>query len=357
MKIKRKEALRKLKQTKSGLAKKEIVEQTGSYLFKDGKVTTYNDEISMSTPLVVGFQGAVKAEKFYKALEGAPTANVDVTADNERVFIRSGEMVAEIEKAEILLPIQDVPQPDPSDCVSLAPDFKEKVKLAAGAASKNFAKQVLCCIHMWGNIIEATDNYRIVRCRTDVSLPEGLDLLIPKDSISSLLKLNPTALAYANGWASFQTEEGVIFSCRVLDAVFIDTEPALTRACESPIYFPPAHLTAILDRAVQFADNDSVGDPKVTISVKDDLLMVQAAQEGSRFRETCKVSFRGSLKFHANPLFLRDALAMNFDKACFSRHGTRIYMKFEKESVTYLLVLGNADANVPTISNKQVKNR
>lgn len=348
MQMDKKEALRKLKQTKPGLAKKEIVEQTGSYLFKNGLVTTNNYEICMSAPLVVGFQGAVAAAKFYKALECAPTATVDVTGDDERVFIRSGEMVAEIEKAEILLPIQDVPQPTPGEWVSLTPDFKEKVKLATGAASKNFSRPALCCIHMWGNIIEATDNCRIVRCRTDVSLPEGLDLLIPKRSISLLLKFNPTALAFANGWASFQTDEGVVFSCRIIDATFPNTEPALTRACESPIYFPPAHLTGILDRAVQFADNDSVGDPKVTISVMDDLLMVQAAQEGSRFRETCKVGFRGSLKFHANPLFLRDALAMNFDKACFSRDGTRIYMKFEKESVTYLLVFGNVDEDGPT---------
>lgn len=355
MMIDRKKALLKLRLTKPGLAKKEIVEQTGAYLFTHDRVCTYNDEIFMSAPLVVGWQGAVAAKKFYNALEGAPTPNVDVTADDERVVIRSGEMVAEIEKAEIILPIQDVPQPGPGEWVSLTPDFKEKSKLTAGAASKNLSRPTLCCIHLRDNIIEATDNFRIIRCRTDVSLPEGLDLLIPKNSMSSLLKLSPTALAYANGWASFKAEDGVVFSCRVLNAAFPDIEPALTRAYESPIYFPPDHLTGILDRAIRFRDNDSIGDPTVTISVIDNLLMVEAGQKGARFRETCKVAFHGKLKFYANPLFLKEALAMNFDKACFSKQGKSIYMKFEKESIMHLLVLGNADTNIPTNLNKESK--
>ncbi len=356
MELNKKEATRKLEQTKPGLAKKEIVEQTGSYHFKNWKVISFNDEISVSAPFPVGFEGAVSAKKLYQVLKRAPTPTVDITADDKRVYVRSGEMLAEIEKAESILPLEDVPLPDPGEWVGLTPDFKEKLKLATGVASKNLAKPTLCCIHMQGNVIEATDNYRIVRCRIDASLPEGLDLLIPKNSVSSLLKFNPTALAYANGWASFKAEEGVVFSCRVLNAAFPNTEPALTRAFESPIYFPPGYLTDILDRAIQFADNDSIGDPTVIISVIDNLLMVEAGQVGARFRETCKVAFRGRLKFYANPLFLKKAIAMKFDRACFSKHGKSIYIKFEDESVTHLLVLSNADANVPAIANKQVKN-
>jgi len=352
MQFDRKEATRKLQQIKPGLAKREIVEQTGSYLFKHERASSYNDEIYMSAPFPVGFEGAVSAEKFSKALEGAPTATVDITADDERVFIRSGEMVVEIKKAEIILPLENIPQHEPGDWVSLAPKFREKAKLATTVASKNLGRPALCGIHMRGDIIEATDNYRIVQCRTDVSLPEGLDLLIPKNSMSHLLKFDPIALAFANGWVSFQTKQDVVFSCRVLDAAFPDTEPAFTRIYESSINFASCNLTGILDRAIWFADDDFLGNPMVIISVIDNLLIVEAGQKQAKFRETCKVAFHGRLKFRANPLYLKEALAMNFDRACLSKQGTSIYMKFEKKSVTYLVVFSNADTNVPTISNQ-----
>ncbi|MGA2228774.1 MAG: hypothetical protein ABSH41_30430 [Syntrophobacteraceae bacterium] len=346
MQIIKKELTRNLQLIKPGQAKKEIVEQTGSYLSKAEHLITYNDEICLSVHFRVGFEGAVAGEKFYKAIRSAPTETVDITADKGRVFVRSGEMVTEMEVAEIILPLENVPRHEPDDWVSLAPDFKEKSKLAAGAASKNLARPVLCCIHMRDNIIEATDNYRIIRCRTAASLPAGIDLLIPKNSMLSLLKMNPAALAYANGWVSFKTAEDVCFSCRVLDATFPNTEPNFTQGWEGPINFQHGNLAEILDRATHFAEENCLGDPIVDISAIDDLLMVEAGQEDARFRETCKIDFRGKLKFHANPLLLKDAFAMKFDKACFSRNGKRIDIKFENESVTYLLVCRSADETI-----------
>jgi len=147
MQIHTKELTRKLRQTKPGLAKRKSWSRQARTYLRMGK-SSPTTTTSPCQPLPGRLSGAVAGEDFYKAIRSAPTATVDITADDERVFIRSGEMVVEIEKAEILLPIQDVPQHEPGDWVSLTPDFKEKSKLAAGAASKNLSRPTLGCIHM-----------------------------------------------------------------------------------------------------------------------------------------------------------------------------------------------------------------
>jgi len=70
MKIKKAELQKALELVKPGLAGKELIEQSTSFAFMGNRVVTYNDEISMSVPLVEGFNltGAVKAEELYKLL-------------------------------------------------------------------------------------------------------------------------------------------------------------------------------------------------------------------------------------------------------------------------------------------------
>ena len=47
MKINRKDLIKVLKKVQPGLASQEIIEQSGAFVFTDGRVFTYNDEIAV----------------------------------------------------------------------------------------------------------------------------------------------------------------------------------------------------------------------------------------------------------------------------------------------------------------------
>ncbi len=75
MKVNKKELMTTLEGVLPGLSKKEITDQGNCFVFKDGKVITYNDEVAVFHPLDLELEGAVKAEEFFAILK---------TVQNER---------------------------------------------------------------------------------------------------------------------------------------------------------------------------------------------------------------------------------------------------------------------------------
>ena len=68
--MKRIDLLKALEIVKPGLASKEIIQQTTSFAFIEGRVVTFNDEISISHPVPdLDIQGAVQADELYKFLK------------------------------------------------------------------------------------------------------------------------------------------------------------------------------------------------------------------------------------------------------------------------------------------------
>ena len=68
MKINRQELLKALTAVKPGLTSVEILEQSTSFVFKKGRVYTYNDEIAISHPVDKSLSGVVSAKEFYELL-------------------------------------------------------------------------------------------------------------------------------------------------------------------------------------------------------------------------------------------------------------------------------------------------
>ena len=70
MSTNRKDLLKVLQLVRPGLAAKEIIEQSTSFIFTKGQVIAYNDEISVSHPVVKGLDldGAVQANELFALL-------------------------------------------------------------------------------------------------------------------------------------------------------------------------------------------------------------------------------------------------------------------------------------------------
>ena len=67
MKVNKEKLRQALEIVRPGLANKEVIEQATSFAFMDGRVVTYNDEISISHPVEgIEIEGAVKADQLYQ---------------------------------------------------------------------------------------------------------------------------------------------------------------------------------------------------------------------------------------------------------------------------------------------------
>ena len=67
--MKKSDILQALTIVKPGLSSKDVIEQANSFAFIDGRIITYNDELSISHPIPgLAIEGAIKADVLYGLL-------------------------------------------------------------------------------------------------------------------------------------------------------------------------------------------------------------------------------------------------------------------------------------------------
>ncbi len=105
----REDILEALEIVKPGLASKEHIEQSTCFAFKDGKVLTFNDEISVSHPVegLNGLEGAIKADEFYQVLCKMKTNDVEIEANGSEFRLKAGKAKAGLTLQEkIKMPLE-----------------------------------------------------------------------------------------------------------------------------------------------------------------------------------------------------------------------------------------------------------
>ena len=106
MKINREELLKVLDAVAPGLATKGLIEQTQSFIFKDGFVMTYNDEISIRHSFTGPFEGAVKAVELHQLLNKTKEKELEFEATQNELLIKGKRTWAGIRLEEkISLPL------------------------------------------------------------------------------------------------------------------------------------------------------------------------------------------------------------------------------------------------------------
>ena len=96
----RKELLGALSAVRPGLANKEVMEQSCSFVFDGGMVCTYNDEIAVSHPVPEGISGAVRASELFSLLSKFPDEEIGVEV-TEAELVVSGKKRKEIGRAHV----------------------------------------------------------------------------------------------------------------------------------------------------------------------------------------------------------------------------------------------------------------
>jgi len=204
MKVKRTEVLDALSRVEPGLAAKEIVEQSQSFVFVDGDVLTFNDEIAIAHPLDVGIQGAVKADEFYKLMSKLKEDELDITTDGGELRVKGQKKEAGIRmEAEITLPLKEIAPP--KKWTQLPSKFCDALKFCIFSTSTDMTKPALTCLYVNDTSVVSCDNFRLTRYSMGDEA-KGLfpaPFLLPAAAARQLLKYAPKKYAIVGGWIHF----------------------------------------------------------------------------------------------------------------------------------------------------------
>ena len=293
---------------KPGLASKEMIEQSTSFAFIDGRVVTYNDEISLSHPVEgLEIEGAIQAEQLYKLLNKIKQDEIEVTTESAEIIFQAGKMKAGLTlQQEIKLPLDEISKP--GKWKTLPDDFVKYIRMAMQVCSQDMSRPVLTCVHVnEDGRIEGSDSYRIVQCTLEKEMPVKT-FLVPATSAAELVKLNPSKIAEGEGWIHFKTEEETILSCRTFEAEFPDCKPFLeVEGIE--VQFPRT-IEKIIDRAAVFAKRDHFLDETINITLGNQKIKVTSKSDSGWFEEEANMKCDDKeVGFAITPYLLKDILA------------------------------------------------
>jgi DNA polymerase III sliding clamp (beta) subunit (PCNA family) len=306
MKLQKTELLKALDIVSIGLATKEMIEQTTSFAFRNGRVITYNDEISVSTPYDIGFEGAIQAQEFKSIISKMKGDEIEVELTGTEVLLHSGRSKAGITvQSEILLPLAEVPKA--AKWVRIGEQFIKAITFAMNSCGRDMSRAVLTCVHILPTFVEASDGMRICQytLNEETEVPE---FLLPANVAAKIVKADVIAVSVTQGWAHFRTKDKAIISCRIFEENFPDTS-ALMKAEGEQFTFPNEALST-LDRAGVFSKRDHMLDEMVELSIGRNRLVVKAKSDAGWYEEKVPMKYKGEqLEFMITPYLLRDIIS------------------------------------------------
>lgn len=305
----KKDIQRALELVRPGLANTEFIVQSTSFAFMGDRVTTFNDDISISHPIVgLELTGAVKAEEFYQLLSKIPQEEIEIELKENEIIISAGKAKAGlILQDKISLPLDEVGAI--GDWKPLPEKFIDAIQFILPAAFTDMSKPSLTCLHIRKDgICEASDNLRITQFTID-EMPIN-SFLIPAKIAKELIKYPVKEIAEGSGWKHFRTGEGTIFSCRIFEEIYPDIdEMGIMNVVGQEIVFPKG-FSDILGRAAIFSKEEYTLDKEVSITIADKKIEVKSKSDFGWFEESMNIRYTGApISILIHPIFLSEMLS------------------------------------------------
>lgn len=305
MKIKKDELIYALEKVKPGLAKQEVIEQTTSFAFLNGKIITYNDRISVSHPINLDINGAVNATELYKLLGKIKKDEIDLTIQQNEIILKAGRSKAGFRlQNEIKLPLNEI---NIKEWKKAPPDLKHAMCFTMFSCSTYMMTPILTCVSVntEKQTVESSDNTRITQYKIKNKIPVP-SFLIPAKSVKELVDYDFTHMALNNGWIHFKTNEETIFSCRIFEDEYVDVDDYINSVTGHRIKIPSG-IQDILDRALVFVNDQN--DKLITVKLENKKISIKAINANQWFEETTKVNYNDKpIEFQVNPIMLKDII-------------------------------------------------
>ncbi len=310
--MKTSELSRVLELVRPGLARKDLLEQATSIVFKNDRAWTFNDEVAVSVSMRTGVTGAVFAEPLYKFLGKLPQDGDIQIEDVEGEFRFScGRNRAGIRKdEEIRLPVDEEIK-DPQEWMDLPEDFLKALDRILFSCAQGGYRPILACVHITPEFVESSDGFRLTRASCRFDLAGHNDLCVVGRNMERLSDYHPTKFGISGNWIQFLNEEGVRYSVRIVDGDYPDLGKFITIEDGQNIELPRKELEKALEWASVVADDSIRYRQKVDLSIQKGKMVVKGEGPDGWAEETIRMKYSGPpLRFQANPSLLKEMLIL-----------------------------------------------
>lgn len=287
MEVDRLETLRQLQLVSPGLASKDLVEQSKCFVFGDGKIRTFNDEIFCSIPTTIPIQGAVQSEGLLAILNKLTQDKVEIDQRNGELLLKvTGARTGIVMEEQVSLPVDSVEIP--TKWKPLPAGFSEAIDLAKNCAATDESRFDLLCVHLHPEWIEACDGMQMLRFQIKTGLKTGQ--LVRATSVKHLAPLGVTHFAVGDVWIHFTNKEtGLIFSLRRYEERY----PDMTSFYDvegTPLAFPGG-IREMVEKANIFSSNGTGDLNQVLVEIKQGKIRIKGSGAYGWHQEVRKTTF------------------------------------------------------------------
>ena len=309
MSTNRKDLLKVLQLVRPGLASREIIEQSTSFIFTKEQVIAYNDEISVSHPIKgLDLEGAVQAKELFALLNKLTDETIELESTDTELIVKGKKAKAGI-KLEIKTNIEDTLKAlgTPKKWHPVPATLLEAIDFCLFSVGHDMTKAMLTCIYCGGSDIISSDGFRITVYDLGKGKMEPVNL--PGVAATALKNYNPTEYSETTGWIHFRTKDEVVFSCRTMSGMFpADKCKEYLINTKGEKYKLPEDLTEALERAGIFSAGQDIKastDDRIKITLDDGMLTVRGEGQAGWFEESNRVRYKGELlEFEVSPAHL-----------------------------------------------------
>jgi len=302
MKVNREKFLQQLHLVEPGLSSDDIIEQSGCFVFRDGTIQTFNDEVACTIETDVKFTGAVTAKPLLELLQKLQDDTIEVSIDEREIRIKGERREAGIRmEQEILLPVDAIEKPK-GKWSKLDGAFCEALGVVKDCVSSNENAFALTCIHITDKYVEACDGYQVARFVLKTNFKN--DALLKRDPAVFIANSDVVEFNEGDNWIHFRNSEGLVISCRKYVEEFPDLDKFLKVKGESITL--PDGLAEAVEKAGIFSA-ESGDDNIVVVSLSKGRLVVKGEGLSGWYKETKRMNYKGkAIEFGIPPALLKE---------------------------------------------------
>lgn len=308
--MKRADLLEALERVAPGLAQKESIEQGDCYVFLGDRVVTFNDEVAVSFPIDIGFEGAVNAKKLYELVKRMKTKEITLTPSKEELKIKGGKGKGGIRLQEsIALPIDEFK--GEKEWVPCPHGFPKALRFVLFTVSQEEHLGVCTGVHVSDTFMESTDNFRVTRkYYEDLEMPFE-DFVLPSGSAKHLTNYDLGEIYVDGSWAHFRALDNTEISARIYNEEYPNLDRFIDTKGGACIALPDNFLELVARAGVFSEMDESQPLEKVKVSLTDDKITVRGRNEQGWFEEAASTEYDGAdIDFISSPKHLAEMYAV-----------------------------------------------
>lgn len=339
-KLDRQDLLGILECVKPGLAQRESTEQGKCFVFQNGRVWTYNEELACHHASKLKTTAAVPADYLLNILRKIGSKTVEVTTNNGELRFQAGKERFGIKAdPEISLPLDTIEKP--GQWVDVSESMIEGLnEVYASAAAKDENRFEVTCVHIHPNWVEGCDPYQMMRYRVKTGLENPV--LIKQSSAKHVAEAKMTRMSETEGWLHFKRDDGMVISCRKYLDEFPDLSPLLKAKEDTKLFsFPEslAQTTQAVEKAEVFSSSN-VDNNLVIVKLKPNTMVIKGEGAAGWYRKAFECHYSGpSITFVIPPKLLVKTAEKQGKVEIGEKH-----LRIKSEKWTFVSCIGKEDA-------------